>query len=110
MMKESSKVREKSSFRKVGASDGGSDEAAIVRQPERQADQGDGEDADQRAADDLAVVQRRDQHEAEQAQDRRPLLEVAERDQRRRMRHHDLRLLERDDAEEQPDAGRDREL
>ena len=44
------------------------------------------------------------------AQDRRPLLEVAERDQRRRMVDHDLRLLERDDAEEQPDAGRDREL
>ncbi len=92
-------------------SDGGAETMPPnLRKSERNADDRDRENADHGAADDLAVIERGDQHEAEQAQDRRPLLEVAERDQRRRMRHHDLGLLQRDDAEEQADAGRDRKL
>ena len=45
-----------------------------------------------------------------QAKDGRPLLEVAEGYQRHRARDHDLGLLQRDDAEEESDAGGDREL
>ena len=39
-----------------------------LREPERDADDRDDEDADQRAADDLAGIERRDQDEAEKAQ------------------------------------------
>src|SRR4029077_18180383 len=82
------------------------DDAAEFSQAERNADRGDDEDADQGATDDAAVVQRRDQHQAEQAQDRLGLVQIAERDQRRLAADHDLGFLERDDAEEQADAGR----
>src|SRR5262249_37537117 len=84
--------------------------AAVIDEPQRNADQGDDEDADQRAADDAAIVQRRDQYQPEQAQHRHRIAQIAERDQGRRARHHDLGLLERDDAKEQADTGRDREL
>ncbi len=81
-----------------------------MREAERNADQRDHQDADQRAAHDAPVVERRDQHEAEQHEHRLPVPQVAQGHQRRRMRDHDLGFLERDDAEEQADAGRDREL
>ena len=68
-------------------------DAGEFRQSQRNADRGDDEDADQRAADDAAIVQRRDQHQAEQAQDRLGLVQIAERDQRRRTADDDLGLL-----------------
>jgi hypothetical protein len=49
-------------------------------------------------------------NEAEQAEDRGPLLQIAKRHESGGMHHHDLRFLERDDRKEQADAGRDREL
>ena len=108
---EPSATREKSSCSKVGASDGGAATTPLnFARPERNADQRDDENADQRAADDAAIIERRDQDQAEQAQDRHRIAQIAERDQRRRRRHHDLRFLERDDAEKQSDAGGDREL
>ena len=56
----------------VGASDGGSETMPVnLRKPERNADRGHDQDADHGAADHLAGVERDDQHEAEQAQDRR---------------------------------------
>jgi hypothetical protein len=45
-----------------------------------------------------------------QAENRGPLLEIAERDQCHRMCHHDLRLFECDDTQKQADTGGDREL
>src|SRR5579864_7418742 len=85
-------------------------DAAEFRQAKRNADRGDDEDADQGAADDAAIVQRRDQHQAEQAQNRLGLVQIAERHQRRLAADYDLGFLERDDAEEQADAGRYGEL
>src|SRR5262249_14546492 len=61
--------------------------------------------ADQDPADDPPIGQGDDQHEAEEAEDRRPLPEVAESHQRRRTHDHYLRLFERNDAEEKSDAG-----
>jgi hypothetical protein len=51
-----------------------------------------------------------DDDEAGETEDRRPLLEIAQRDQRRRVCDHDLGFLERDDAEKEPDAGGDRQF
>jgi hypothetical protein len=48
------------------------------------------------ARNDLAVVERAISTKPSKAQDRRPLLEIAERDQGRRMRRHDLGLLQRE--------------
>src|SRR5262249_33259121 len=73
--------------------------------PERQADQRHREDADQRGADDVAVIERDDHDETGETENRRPLLEIAERDQRRRVGDDDLGFLEGDDAEKEPDAG-----
>ena len=86
------------------------DDALEMHEAEREPDQRHRQHADQRAAEDLARIQHHDQHEAGERQDRRPLLQVAERDQRHRMGDDDAGLLERDDAEEQSDAGRHREL
>ena len=59
-------MREKSSCRNVGASDGGIETMPLyLHEAERQADERHREDADQRAADDVAVIERDDQHEAE---------------------------------------------
>ena len=80
-------------------------DALELGEAERQTDQRHQQDADQSGAADIAVVERHDHDEAEQAQDCRPLLEVAKRNQRRRIPDHDLRLFQRDDAEEEPDAG-----
>ena len=85
-------------------------DAAEGGKPQRYADQGDGENADQSAARDAAVVQRRDQHQTKQAQHRRRIAQIAERDQRRRARHHDLGLFQRNNTKEQPDAGRYRQF
>ena len=81
-----------------------------MRQTERQADGRDRQHADQRAADNAPVIERQDQHEADQHQDRHGVLQIAERDQRLRLRHHHLGLFQRDDAEKQADAGRGRQL
>src|SRR5262249_6889843 len=78
--------------------------------PERQADQRHREDADQRGADDVAVIERDDHDETGETENRRPLLEIAERDQRRRVGDDDLGFLEGDDAEKEPDAGGDRQF
>ncbi len=68
MMKVSSKVREKSSCSSVGASDGGSETMPEnVASPNGRPISETIEDADQRAADDVARVQCDDQHEAGQA-------------------------------------------
>ena len=85
-------------------------DAGELGEPQRQADQRHSEDADQRGAGDVAVIERDDHDEAREAEDRRPLSEIAERDQRRWICHHDLGLLERDDAEKEPDAGGDRQF
>ena len=71
---------------------------------------GDDEDADQRAAEDAAGVEGNDEHEPKQAKNRRPRLQAAQGHQRGRMGDHDAGLLQRDDAEEQADAGRDGEF
>jgi hypothetical protein len=45
-----------------------------------------------------------------QAKRRRRIAQIVERHQRRRARHHDFCFFERNDAEEQPDAGRYRQF
>src|SRR6266516_2681843 len=105
MTKVSSAAREKSNCSKVGASDGG-----IMREPERKPDQRHRQNTEQRAADDAPVIERGDQHETEQRQDRGGLGQIAERHQGRGMRGDHPGSLERDDAEEQAGARRDREL
>ena len=57
-----------------------------------------------------AMIERGDQHETEQRQDRGGLGQIPERHQRCGMRCDDAGSFERDDAQKQPDPGRDREL
>src|SRR5262245_63154711 len=65
MRKVSSKVREKSSWKSVGDSEGGIDtNAGIGREPKWDADNGDCQHADENTAHDAASGQRHDQHEA----------------------------------------------
>jgi len=85
-------------------------DARELGEPERYADQRHGKDANQRGAGDVAVIERNDHDEAREAEDRRPLPEIAERDQRRWICDDDLGLLERDDAEKEPDSGGDRQF
>ena len=83
-------------------------DAGELRQAERQADQANDQDADQCGTVNLSGVQCHDQDEAQQAQQRCRHVEIAERHQRGRMVDDDAGILERDDAEEQSDAGADR--
>jgi hypothetical protein len=55
-------------------------DAGELGEPQRQADERRREDADERGADDVAVIERHDHDEAGETEDRRPLLEIAERD------------------------------
>ena len=99
-----SNTREKSSCRKVGASDGGIETTpAIAHQSKRETDCGDDQDADQGAAQDLVIVQDHDDHEPREGENRRPFLQISERNQRRRMIDDDPRRLKRDDPQKQPD-------
>src|SRR5262249_4510784 len=77
---------------------------------ERQTDERHREDADQRSADDIAVIERDDHDEAGETENRRPLLEITERHQRRRVGDDDLGFFERDATEKEPDAGGDRQF
>ena len=62
------------------------------------------------AADDAAVIERRDQDEAKKAKHGHGIAQIAERHQRCRARNNDLGFFEGNDAEEKSDAGRYRQL
>ena len=97
-----------SSCRKVGAIDGGGGhDAAELGDAEQDRDHGDDEDADQDRALDLERVERGDEEEAEDGEQRRRLGHVAEGDEGRLAGDDDAGVLQRDDAEEHADAGGD---
>ena len=77
---------------------------------ERSADGGDAEHADQHGAGHAAAVERDHQRKAGQREQRAGLAQRAERDQRRRAADDETGVAQRDEREEQPDAGGDAEL
>ncbi len=84
--------------------------AGVFHQAERNADQRHHQDANERRAEHIARVERRDQREAGEREDGGPLLEVAQRHQSGRVIDHDLGLLQCDDEQEKADTRRHREL
>ena len=84
--------------------------AAELLMPGDDRDDGHDQDADDHAAQHPAVLERHDQREAQRRHHDRPALEVAVLHQRRRIADHDAGVLERDQRQEQADAGGDRHL
>ena len=101
----------RSSLRKTGAMDGGSETTPLnLLRPSASAGDRRGQDADQDRARHPAGIERGHQDEPDHGQHHGRRLQVAQRHQRRRVRLDDAGALQADDGEEQADAGRDRQL
>src|SRR5262249_24692603 len=110
MMNVSSAAREKSSWRKVGASEGGAEMMPVNSARPSGIPRSVTAMMPSSVAPTLAVIEGNDHDETQKAEKRRPLLEIAEGHQRRGICHHDLGFLQRDDAEKEADAGGDRQF
>jgi len=83
------------------------DQAVVLHVTQRPAGAGDGEDADQDRTAYAAGFQHRDQQEAGQCQQRRRRVQRAQRHQCVFIADDHAGLLQRDDRQEQADAGHD---